>query len=310
MKASFLSVILFVSTTLFGQNSDLIVKLPDTLDIAFLIEGREYKTDGAPIIKINQIPEGALLNVNIIVKSATPMSSFDRLEFNGSKEWVYNLVVPSKGNKLKLSLESNTVKSDDYKGYDLADNFIIYKYNKYAAPLERVSGTVEGASSLTMKREREKSDTTRTEGNKTIEEKKERKRTIKKSGSSTVIHSERKVVGEGDSRETSVLKPRKEECNGEWASYSKDEAVENLSNETRESGKIYISKRIAVENCFMAKDGAFILEAFDEESSRIELAKFMYPSLIDKENFDVLAEFFNSPSSWEAVKLYVEIKYE
>jgi hypothetical protein len=310
MKGFTLIALILSSLLAQAQNSDLIVKLPDTLDVAFLIEGREYKTDGAPIIKITQIPEGALLNVNIIVKSATPMSSFDRLEFNGSNEWVYQLVVPEKGNKLKLELESKTEKSDNVKGYDLADDFIIYKYNKYAAPLERVSGTVEGASSLTMKRERGKSDTTRTEGNKTIEESKEHKRTVKKSGSSTVIHTERKVVGEGDERERTTLKPRKEACEGEWTSYSKDEAAENLANETRESGKIYISKRIAVENCFKAKDAGFILESFDEESSRIELAKFLYPSLTDKENFDLLAEYFDSPSSWEAVKLYVEIKYE
>lgn len=176
MRVALLSIFLLFSAKVFGQNSDLIVILPSTLDVAFLIEGREYKTDGAPIIKITQIPEGALLNVNIIIKSATPMSSFDRLEFNGSNEWVYQLVVPEKGNKLKLELELKTEKGDDVKGYDLADDFIIYKYNKYAAPLERVSGTVEGASSLTMKREREKSDTTRTEGNKTIEEKKNHQR--------------------------------------------------------------------------------------------------------------------------------------
>lgn len=83
-----------------------------------------------------------------------------------------------------------------------------------------------------------------------------------------------------------------------------------MANETRESGKIYLSKKIAVENCFKAKDAGFILESFEEESSRIELAKFLYPSLTDKENFDLLAEYFDSPSSWEAVKLYVEIKYE
>lgn len=310
MRVALLSIFLLFSAKVFGQNSDLIVILPSTLDVAFLIEGREYKTDGAPIIKITQIPEGALLNVNIIIKSAAPMSSFDRLEFNGSNEWVYQLVVPEKGNKLKLELELKTEKGDDVKGYDLADDFIIYKFNKYAEPLERVRGTVEGTSGLTMKREKGKSDTTRTEGNKTIEESKEHKRTMKKSGSSTVIHTERKVVGEGDERERTTLRPRKEECEGEWTSYSKDEAAENLANETRESGKIYLSKKIAVENCFKAKDAGFILESFEEESSRIELAKFLYPSLTDKENFDILSEYFVSPSSWEAVKLYVEIKYE
>ncbi|MGB0429923.1 MAG: DUF4476 domain-containing protein [Bacteroidia bacterium] len=310
MKGILICIGLVWSLMAMGQNSDLTIIANDTVDFALFIEGREYKTDNAPRIKITEIPEGAYLNINVITKSAQPMAYFGRLEFQGSHEWVYQLTVPKRGNKLELVKIEKIEKSEGYKSFDLKDNFIVYKYNKYANPIERVSGTVDAASSLNMKREREKKDTTRVEGNKQIKEKSERKRTVKESGSSTIIHTERSTTGEGDERETKILKPRKTACEGPWDSKTRDSEMQLLATETREAGKIYMSKKIANANCFSTKDAKAFLQVFENESSRIEIAKFIYPSLIDPENFDQLESEFDSSSSFEAVKLYVEIKYE
>lgn len=307
----FIALILSIfSIGAYAQTSDLIIRGNDSSDFTFLIEGKEYKLDDASVLKITDIPSSALVNITIMLKSTTPMAFFDRMAFVGSFEHDYSLKIPEKGNKLELELNEKTEKIDGYKPSSLGSNFITYRFNKYAAPTERIKETYDAASSLKMKREREKSDTTRMEDGKKIEEKSERKRTVKEEGSSTVIHTERKTTGDGDNRETTILKPRKEDCNGDWDKKTKENELANLALERSEPGKLYVSKTIAINNCFTAEDAKQIMNVFDSEATRIEMAKFMYPSLTDPENFEVLEEYFESPSSWEAVLLYIDIKYK
>ena len=63
----------------------------------FSSTAREYKVDGASKIKITDIPEGALVNVSVMLQSAEPKAVLERMEFKGSFEWQYRLVNPKKG---------------------------------------------------------------------------------------------------------------------------------------------------------------------------------------------------------------------
>lgn len=311
MRLLMLSLFIALSAIVQAQNSDLILRASDTLNFTLFIEGNEYKVDGASYVKIVAIPEAALLNVTGMLISSTPMAFFERLEFKGSFEWQYELVVPKSGGKLTLKLITKTEKTEDFKSLDLGQNFVVYQYGKYISPLERVSGTVDARSSIKSTRTNEESPTTVTiEEGKKVEKKEERKQTITEGGSNTVIHTERKTTGDGDEREMSILKPRKENCEIAWDAATKAEQMALLLAEVDESGKLYMSKVIAIKNCMTCDDAGEILAIYESEATRIEMAKFIYPSITDTDNFEILAKYFNNKSSWEAVELYIDVKYK
>lgn len=294
-----------------AQNSDLIILGSDTMKYTLFLDGREYSVDGAAIIKITNIPEAALVNVSVMLQSTQPKAVMERLEFKGSYEWQYKIVEPKRGNKLELELVAQHEKGADFKMMDMKENFVVYRFNKYAAPVERVRGTVEAASSMKMTRKKEETPSlTIEQDGKMMEKKSSRKQTVKETGASTVIHQERTTQGYGDERERTILRPRKEDCEGAWSKKEKEAAFEELMAENDEPGKLYISKKTAIDYCMTAEDARDIIVQFESEATRIEMTKFIYPSLVDIENFEILSEVFDSPSSWEAVKLYVEIKYE
>lgn len=310
MRSFLFVAALLVSNLASAQNSDLIIRSADTIDIMVNLDGQEYKMDGATVLKVTDIPEGALVNVTIMLKAATPKVYFNRHEFKGSFEWDYRVVVPEKKNVLVLEEIASTAKTDDSKASELGSNFVSYRFNRFSTPTERFKGTMDAASSLSMERvKEEKPMTTTIEDGVTVEEKSSRKQTIKKQGSSTVIHQERKTTQDGDERETSILKPRKEACEEAWDKKTKSAQMDKLAAENEEPGKLYMAKVIAIDNCIEAKDAVEILAIFDTEATRIEMAKFIYPSIVDQENFEILVDSFKSTSSWEAVSLYVGIKY-
>ncbi|MBI1183652.1 DUF4476 domain-containing protein [bacterium] len=305
----FLSLLL-VTYGAAAQNSDLIIVAADSVDYSFFIDGKEYKLDNANQIKITEIPQDALLNVSGMLKSDKPIAFFQRLEFKGSFEWVYELTIAEKGNQLELKLLSQNEKTEKYKPTELGENYIVYRYNHYSMPQERVNRSVEAISSIKSKRHREETPTTVVvEEGKTIEKKEERKQTVTEEGASTVIHSERTSTAEGDARETTILRPRKEVCDSAWDDETRQAQMALLAKETDEAGKLYVSKRIAIDHCMTTVQAGDIMYVFESEATRIEIAKFIYPSLIDPENFDALAQYFKSKSSWEAVELYVDVKY-
>lgn len=307
------SILFFLSLVVLGkaQNSDLIIYGSDTIKFSLFLDGREYKVDGASKIKITDIPEAALVNVSVMLQTAQPKAGMERLEFKGSYECQYQLLVPKKGNKLELKELAKNEKDKKFKAADLGENFVVYRFNKYAAPTERVRGSIEAASSMKMTRKKEVTPSlTIEEDGKRMEKTSSRKQTVKEQGASTVIHQERATQSYGDERERTILKPRKEDCEGAWSKKERTAAFDELMAEIEEAGKLYVSKKTAIDYCMPAEDAKEILTLFESEATRIEIAKFIYPSLVDVENFEILGEVFDSPSSWEAVKLYVEIKYE
>lgn len=310
MRAVLFFLAIVSTSGLYAQKSDLIIRSADSIEVMVNLDGREYKMDGATVIKITDIPEAALVNVTIMLKSSTPKVYFNRHEFKGSFEWDYKLVNPAKKNTLLLEEVAVNEKTEEFVSSALGDNFVTYIFKNYTTPTERYRGTVDAASSMSMKRTKEENPlTTKIEDGVTVEEKSSRNQTVKKQGSSTVIHQERKTTAEGDNRETSILRPRKESCDDMWDKDKKTEQMDSLALESYEAGKLYMAKTIAIGNCMSAKDAIEVIAVFDTEATRIEMAKFIYPSIVDKDNFHLLADSFDSPSSWDAVKLYVDIKY-
>lgn len=310
MRYVVFAIALVLSGIAQAQNSDFIIRSSDTIEVMVNLDGQEYKMDGASVIKITDIPEATLVNVTIMLKSASPRVYFDRHEFKGSFEWDYRITIPEKGNKMELEELASTQKGDDFKESDLGSNFIVYRFKRTSTPTDRFRGTADAASSISMQRIKEENPmTTKIEDGVSVEEKSSRSQTIKKKGSSTVIHQERTTTKEGDERETTILKPRKESCEKAWSKSEKKEQMALLAEETNEAGKLYMAKTIAIAHCMSAEDAIDIIDVFDTEAMRIEMTKFIYPSIVDQDNFDVLEDSFDNTSSWEAVNLYIDVKY-
>ena len=309
MRVLVILLALLTSNCVLAQ-SDFIIRSADSIKVMINLDGKKYDMDGATVIKISNIPDAALVNVTIMLESATPKVYFQRHEFKGSFEWDYRIVNPEKKNVLVLEEIAKNEKTEEYTPAELGENFVTYRFGRYTTPLERYRGTMDAASSMSMKRTKEELPaTTKIEDGVKVEEQSSRTQTVKRQGSSTVIHQERTTTSEGDERETTILRPRKEGCEGAWTEEEKDEQMALLMEETGDPGKLYISKTIAIAHCMTTDDAREMLSVFENEATLIEMCKFIYPSLVDPENFDSLEDLYKSKSSWEAVKLYVDVKY-
>ncbi|MBI3141917.1 MAG: DUF4476 domain-containing protein [Bacteroidetes bacterium] len=312
MKALLSIAALLCAGHIVAQNTDIIIKTPDSLDFALFIDGKEYKTDRADLIKITDIPEAALLNVNGVLTGNRPMTFFERVECTGSKEWYFEVVITAKGDNLILELVAERAKDKDFKQMDMGADYIVYRFGKYATPQERAKSTVDASSSVKSKRTKEETPTMvmEDEDGNLVEKKEERRQTVSESGSSTVIKSERTTTSTGDEREHTILKPRAETCGSAWEASVRESQMGRLYEENDDPGRLYMGKVLAIENCMTAEDAGLIVSQLGTESMRMEMAKFIYPSIVDPDNFELLEQYFDTKSAWEAIELYIDVKYK
>lgn len=74
-------------------------------------------------------------------------------------------------------------------------------------------------------------------------------------------------------------------------------ARNSIASNSFESTKLQVAKQILGSNCFTSMQVREVMTLFSFESSRLEFAKFAYPSVPDKQNFYLVNDVFNFESS-------------
>lgn len=290
------------SSAAFAQLGNTLIFESDTFEYQLHINGKEYYVFGAKTAKIRQVEPGEKLMV--FVKHETSQSSY-RGELNPKEEgfWKYNLTISNDS----IQIEEEQITEE--VANDLGFNYVVLKMgNVY--PLQRVNKKSAASSSMSMTRSKEeKPSSISIKDGKRVEETGRNIKTTGKSGSSLVDHETRTTRMKGDERETTILKPRKSACQGPWNDEERMKGLATVAEEVDDSGKLYVAKTLGIANCMLANDALELVNSLELEAAKIELAKFLYPSIVNKDQFEILEAAFESDASWDSVNMYIDIKY-
>lgn len=305
-----LLVLLLFPFGLLAQDAALMLDLSTLGDCTVQIDGEDYLIDGASLILIRNIPEESEMTVTIVGNSRqNPMVFFKTMSFEAGYLHHYQILESDKGNRLRRQLvELKEIEGD--LAPDLGKNYVVFHYGNPKI-IDRFKSEAYSDSGIKMTRKQEKGpEKTTIENGKEVKVREEKEYVKKEEGSSTVVNEERKTTRRADRRETTIMKPRSEPCVALWTEVERDSAFADFNKEFEDAGRLYIAKKNAIDYCFSVADAREMLEKLDMESSRIELAKFVYPSLWDKDEFESLEDVFDTKSAFESVVLYIDIKYE
>jgi len=85
-----------------------------------------------------------------------------------------------------------------------------------------------------------------------------------------------------------------------------EKLIEMLYKESFEDAKLDIVRTAAKDNYFTSQQVKQIMEAFKFDENRLEVAKILYPRVVDKENFFIVLSTLTFPSSREELRKWIE----
>lgn len=93
-----------------------------------------------------------------------------------------------------------------------------------------------------------------------------------------------------------------------WPVGSKEinRAMSELKNQQIQQARFSVVKSAALNKCLTVEQFALLLQQFDDESHKVELAKYCIPYLYDRDNYSDLRGIFKSPRNMQKVTDYIE----
>ncbi len=86
-----------------------------------------------------------------------------------------------------------------------------------------------------------------------------------------------------------------------------NKAVNELKNNREiQQARFGVVKSAVVTKCLTVEQFGLLLEQFDDESHKVELAKYSIPYLYDRDNYNDLRGIFKSPRNMQKVTDYIE----
>lgn len=83
-----------------------------------------------------------------------------------------------------------------------------------------------------------------------------------------------------------------------------DALVQFLRSKPLDSNKLPVARQALDESLIQARDLRRLLQAFDSEKSRLDLARYAYPRVADQQNFDQTYEAFEYESSVQELRRF------
>lgn len=78
-----------------------------------------------------------------------------------------------------------------------------------------------------------------------------------------------------------------------------------IEKEPFKDDKLAVGYSLSKDRCFLARQVARLMDAFDFESSKLEFAKHLYHKTSDKGNFEVVIDTFKFSSDKEELRRYI-----
>lgn len=274
------------------------------------LDGKEYECKNAKAVKFTSAPEQTTITFMVTGRMAQPI--FTQVDTDENSEHVYDILDTSETGNPSLKLRTKQVKEEETKLTDLGDDYIVYRFGSSTAN-ERFAG--EQGSSAKAQRKIEKvetpvSTTINVDGQEQTTKGTE-KRVSKNKSVKSVAHSERSGTIRGGGQYPSMRPPSElKVCEQEWSKEQRDSAMTVINEDETEAKTLYDSKLAAQKFCITTTDARNMMMRLGNESARVDFGKYVYASLVDRDQFSILKDLFESESSFEAIETYIEIKYE
>ncbi len=95
-------------------------------------------------------------------------------------------------------------------------------------------------------------------------------------------------------------------CQGPMNASAFTDAKNSISSKSFEDSKMTLAKQIIKNNCMSSKQLKELLELFSFEDSKLEIAKFAYTYVFDRNNFYLVNDAFSFESSVEELNEYID----
>lgn len=274
------------------------------------MDGKEYDCKNARAVKFTSAPEQTTLTFMVTGRMAQPV--FTQLKTDEKTEHVFDILDTSETGNPALKPRTKQVKKEETKLTDLGDDYIVYRFGSSVAT-ERFAGK-QGASAKAQRKvekiENPVSTTISIDGKEQTAKGTE-KRVSKNKTVKSVAHSERSGTIRGGGQYPSMRPPAElKECEKEWTAEQRDSAMAVINADEAEAKTLYNAKLSAQKFCITTEDARKMMMRLGNESARVDFGKYVYASLVDRDQFSALKDLFESESSFEAVETYLEIKYE
>ncbi|MCB0737745.1 MAG: hypothetical protein KDC92_09550, partial [Bacteroidetes bacterium] len=278
MKVVLVICALFCTLGLQAQTT-LVLKIEtENEGYKLFLDGKEYKTEDAKVLYFKAVNEKFFITFIPAGKMVQPLNH--HIATSDDVEHVYAILDTSNTETpLLVEVAKNNVNDQNFKKYDLGDNYAIYRFGISTPELRQGSNQSQSALAKRTKTVKEiPVDSTSADG--MSQTKGTEKRTTKTTEVKSVSHTEQEGVIRGGGQYPSMLPPKElKDCPAEWTADQRDSTFSAINEMQGDAKILYNAKLAARDFCFSAADAKQLLSKLGNEAARVDFTKFCYASI-------------------------------